>query len=64
MRKIRIAQIGMNKNSHGIQVFDALRRRGDVFDIAGYTLVENEREECAKRLHIFEGYRELTLDEI
>ena len=64
MRKIRIAQIGMNKNSHGIQVFSTLKSFPDIFDIAGYVLVENEREECARRLHIFEGYREMSLEEI
>lgn len=64
MRKIRIAQIGINKYSHGNTVFQTLTEYPDVFDIAGYALVENERAECADKLHIFDGYRELTLDEI
>ena len=64
MRKIRIAQIGMNRYSHGNSVFTTLTENPDVFDIAGYALVENEREECAANLHVFDGYPELTLDEI
>ena len=64
MRKIRIAQIGMNKNSHGAPIFQTLCQHPEVFEIAGYALVEDERENCAERLHVFEGYTELTLDEI
>ena len=64
MRKIRIAQIGMNKNSHGAQIFQTLCQHSEVFEIAGYALVEDERENCAEHLHVFEGYTELTLDEI
>ena len=64
MRKIRIAQIGINKYSHANSVFTTLTEHPDVFDIAGYAIVENEREECANRLHFFEGYPELTLEEI
>ena len=64
MRKIRIAQIGINLNSHGGEVFETLKSLPDVFEVVGYTLVENEREECAHKLKVFDGYKELTLDEI
>lgn len=64
MRKIRIAQIGINRNSHGKEIFETLKKYPDVFDIAGYALVENERENCEKKLFVFEGYKELTLEEI
>lgn len=64
MRKIKIAQIGINKYSHGEPIFDTLTQFPEVFDIAGYTLVENEREECAHLLGVFSGYPELTLEEI
>ena len=64
MRKIKIAQIGMNKYSHANSVFTTMTQHPDVFEIVGYTLVENEREECANNLHVFDGYPELTLDEI
>ena len=64
MRKIRIAQIGMNRHSHGEEIFMALKNLTDVFEIVGYALVEDEREACAHRLSVFRGYPELTLDEI
>ena len=64
MRKIKIAQIGMNQNSHGTQIFQTLCQHPEVFEIAGYALVEDERENCAERLYVFDGYPELTLDEI
>ena len=64
MRKIKIAQIGVNKYSHSTAVFKTMKEHPEVFDVCGYALVENEREECAHLLHCFEGYPELTLDEI
>lgn len=64
MRKIRIAQIGMNKYSHANTIFMTLKEHPEVFEIVGYALVENEREECADKLFYFDGYKELTLDEI
>jgi predicted dehydrogenase len=36
----------------------------DVFEVVGYALVENERVECADALFVFDGYPELSLDEI
>ena len=64
MKKIRIAQIGINQHSHSTELFYSLKMLSDVFEIVGYTLVEDEREVCADKLDCFEGYPELTLDEI
>ena len=64
MRKIRIAQIGMNRYSHAPDVFDTLKKRPDLFEIVGYALVEDERETCANKLKHFDGYQELSLEEI
>jgi len=64
MRKIRIAQIGMNRYSHAPEIFYTLKKRSDLFDLVGYALVEDERETCAHKLHFFDGYPELTLEEI
>lgn len=64
MRRIRIAQIGINKYSHGVDIFETLRALSDVFDIAGYALVEDERSTCADKLGVFKGYRELTVEDI
>lgn len=64
MRKIRIAQIGMNRYSHAPEIFTTLKLHPEVFELVGYALVEDERETCAKKLNVFEGYPELTVNEI
>ena len=64
MRKIRIAQIGVNQYSHGPEMFTNLTQLPEIFEVVGYALVEDERERCADKLHVFKGYPELTLDEI
>lgn len=64
MRKIRIAQIGINVFSHAIPVFQTLVKQSDLFEIAGYVLVEDEREKFKDKLSVFDGYPELTLDEV
>lgn len=65
MRKIRIAHIGCNKNSHAAQIFTSLKEQAELFEVVGYTLPEDEATTCgAKRLALFEGCREMTLDEI
>jgi len=64
VRKIKIAQIGTSKNSHGNHIFRALKRNSDIFEIVGYHLPENEREKFPEKMSDFEGYKEMTLDEI
>ena len=64
MRKIKIAQIGTSTNSHGNDIFNTLKRNNDIFEIVGFALPENEREKFPKRMQDFEGYKELTLEEI
>jgi len=64
MRKIKIAQIGTSKNSHGNDIFNCLKRNSDIFEIIGYHLPENEREKFPNAMCNFDGYREMSLDEI
>ncbi|MBQ8848797.1 MAG: Gfo/Idh/MocA family oxidoreductase [Clostridia bacterium] len=64
MRKIRIAQIGVNRYSHGGEIFYTLTHLPELFEVVGYTFVEDEKETCQKFFNKFEGYREMTLDEI
>lgn len=64
MKKIKIAQIGMNGNSHGSEIFNTLKKLPEIFEIVGYVLPENENERLNNRLSCFEGYKELTLDEV
>ena len=46
MKKIRIAQIGMNRYSHAPEIFYTLSIHPEIFELVGYTLVEDEREYC------------------
>lgn len=64
MRKIKIAQIGTSTYSHGYDIFRAIKALDDVFEIVGYALPENEREKFPNRMPIFDGLREMTVDEI
>jgi len=64
MRKIRIAQIGMNFNSHSSQIFRSIAQQSDIFEVVGYALPEGERERLQWRMKDLDGYPELTLEEI
>ncbi len=64
MKKIRIAQIGTSANSHGSDVFGTLVKLRDHFEIVGYAFPENEREKFPLRAKVFDGYREMTVEEI
>ncbi|MBQ9070765.1 MAG: Gfo/Idh/MocA family oxidoreductase [Clostridia bacterium] len=61
---IRIAQIGTSKYSHGNEIFATVKKNSDVFEIVGYAMPERERERLPFRMSEFEGYREMTVDEI
>ena len=64
MKKIKIAQIGTSMHSHGNPIFNSLRKNDDIFEIVGYVMPENECEKFPEHLKAFEGYKELTLDEV
>ena len=64
MKKIRIAQIGTSQYSHGTMIWRSLLKQSDIFEVVGYHFPENEREKFPKEMAAFEGYRELTLEEI
>ena len=64
MRKIKIAQIGINYLSHSLHIFDTLKWNPEVFEVAGYCLVEDERSLGQRWLGHMEGYPELTLEQI
>lgn len=64
MGKVKIAQIGTSANSHGNNIFNSLKKNSDFFEIVGYIMPENEREKFPGHMTMFDGYRELTLDEI
>lgn len=64
MRKIRVAQIGTSRYSHGNQIFGALISESDNFEIVGYALPEGEREKFPERMKRFAKHREMTVEEI
>ena len=64
MKKIKVAQIGTSKWSHGSGIWPTMARHPEVFELIGYALPENEREKFPNSLKCFEGYREMTVEEI
>lgn len=64
MKKIKVAQIGTSKNSHGCSIWRRLLKHTDLFEAVGYAFPENEREKFPEEAKAFDGYREMTVDEI
>ena len=64
MRRIKIVQIGTSANSHGNFIWNSLKKQKDIFQIVGYAMPEREREKYPERMADFEGYTELTIEEI
>lgn len=64
MKKIRIAQIGVSRYSHGMEIFNTLKKFPDLFEIVGYALPENEREKFPGHMDKFAEFREMTVEEI
>ena len=64
MKKIRIAQIVTSANSHGNSVCKSILKQSDIFEVVGYAFPENEREKFPKQALRFDGYREMTVEEI
>lgn len=61
---IKIAQIGTNQTSHGRDIFECISSMPDIFEVVGYALPEDERKRFPEKLDVFEGYREMTVEEI
>ena len=64
MKRIKIAQIGTSANSHGNQIWKSLIGQPELFEVVGYAFPEGEREKFPKQAAKFDGYREMTVDEI
>ena len=64
MRKIRIAQIGLNTNSHSVQIFQSLCKQTDIFEVAGICFPENEKERLPHFVKKIQPFKELNLEEI
>lgn len=64
MRKVKIAFIGLNSYSHSVMIYESILKQSELFEVVGYCCPENEAEYLAHKMYVFEGLRELTLDEI
>lgn len=64
MRKIKIAQIGTSENSHGNFIFHSLKKQNDIFEVAGFAFPEDERKKFSQQMKEFEGYCEMTVEDI
>lgn len=64
MKRIKIAQIGTSANSHGNQIWKSLIAQPELFEVVGYAFPEGEREKFPKQAAKFDGYREMTVEEI
>ena len=64
MKKIKIAQIGVNKLSHHREIYETLKNNSDIFDFVGYAFPENEKEKYPEECANLGDVNELSLDEI
>ncbi len=64
MKKIKIAQIGTSRNSHGNDIWLTLCELPEYFDVVGYALPENEDTKFPERAKEFLPYRRMTVEEI
>jgi len=64
VRKIRIAQIGLNTFSHSVQIFNTLCKHQELFEVAGICFPENEKERLSHHVKKLCPFTELSLEEI
>ena len=64
MRRIRVAQIGTSRYSHGNEIFATMVKNPDIFEIVGYAMPEGERDKFPGKMRAFEPYREMTVEQI
>ena len=64
MRKVRIAQIGLNTYSHSVQIFNSLRKQSELFEVVGICFPENEKERLPHFVEMIDPFNEMTLQEI
>ena len=64
MKKIKVAQIGTSRYSHGTAVWKRLLKQSELFDVVGFAFPEGEREKFPEQMNAFEGYREMEVEDI
>ena len=63
MRKIKIAQIGTSKNSHGNFIWNSMKKQSDLFELCGYAFPENEKEKFPNQMDAFCGSSQISRTE-
>lgn len=64
MKKIKIAQIGINQYSHSNEVFNSIFNQSDLFEVVGIVFPEHEKQRIPQKLQCFDNCVELSLDEV
>ena len=64
MRKIKIAQVGINRYSHAIEVANSLARQPEIFEFVGIVFPENEKETMPHKYEQVKHLPELTLEQV
>ena len=64
MKRVKVAQIGISENSHGSPIWTTMKKLPALFELVGYALPEGEREKFPAQVKVFEGYTEMTVEEI
>jgi len=64
MKKIRIAQIGINQYSHSLEILTSISKQSELFEVVGYALPEGEEERIPQKFEKIQQYPRLTLEAI
>jgi len=64
MRKIKIAQIGINQYSHSNEIWGSITKQKDLFEVVGYVLPENEEKRIPHKYEKLGNYNQLSLDDV
>jgi predicted dehydrogenase len=64
VKKIKIAQIGINEYSHSQEIFGSITKQNDIFEFVGYALRENEEQRLSRRASELAACRKMTVEEI
>lgn len=60
---LKVAQIGIG-HDHAPATFLSLAKQANIFTVAGFALPEGEKEAFSNKLSCFEGFKEMTVEEI
>lgn len=63
MRKIKIAQIGLNQYSHSLEILKSICKQTDLFEVVGIVYPQQEKTRIPDKYEKTSGLKELTLEE-